>query len=254
MSKHFCLKKPCPILVQGLIRVGGGLQRSPFFLNVKHLIILPKNHHVTHLIINFFHQKEGHSGVQHTLAATRTQFWVINGHATVRKVLNECRICRLKYPARGSQIMAPLPVHRITPGIPAYTCIGVDYAGSFFIKAGHTTLKRYLCVFTCLATRAVHLEPSFLSSNLSAVYKLSWHITNNIFGQRLQFRWRGEGASRRLQTTRQTSHMRSIESAIHQVALQSSGRESSMRSVGERHSQRSQNHVGSYRSATSAYR
>ena len=161
VSKHSCLRKLCPIFVQGLIRVGGRLQRSPFSLDVKHPIILPKNHHVTHLIIKFFHQKEGHSGVQHTLAATRAQFWVINGHATVRKVLNECRICRLKYPVSGSQIMAPLPVHRVTPGKPAFTCVGVDYAGPFFIKAGRTTLKRYLCVFTCLATRAVHLEPSF---------------------------------------------------------------------------------------------
>ena len=58
VSKHPCLRKLCPILVQGLIRVGARLQRSPFSLDVKHPIILPKNHHVTHLIINFFYQKE----------------------------------------------------------------------------------------------------------------------------------------------------------------------------------------------------
>ena len=57
--------------------------------------------------------------------------------------------------------MAPLSVHRVTPGKPAFTCVGVDYAGPFFVKAERTTLKRYLCIFTCLATRAVHLDPSF---------------------------------------------------------------------------------------------
>ena len=42
VSKHSCLRKLCPILVQGLIRVNGQLQRSLFSLDVKHLIILPK--------------------------------------------------------------------------------------------------------------------------------------------------------------------------------------------------------------------
>ena len=58
VSKNSCLRKLCPILVQGLICVGGRLQRSPFSLDVKHPIILPKKHHVTHLIINFFIKKK----------------------------------------------------------------------------------------------------------------------------------------------------------------------------------------------------
>ena len=59
--------------------------------------------------------------------------------------------------------MAPLPLHRVTSHLPAFTHVGVDYAGPFLIKSGRNQLKsgRYLCVFTCLATRAVHLEPSF---------------------------------------------------------------------------------------------
>ena len=50
------------------------------------------------------------------------------------EVLNECRICCLKYPASGSQSMAPLAVHRVTPGKPAFTCVGVDYAGRNTLK------------------------------------------------------------------------------------------------------------------------
>ena len=125
-----------------------------------HPIILSKTHYVTHLIINFFHKKEGHSGVQHTLAATRTQCWVINGHATVRKILNKCKICRLKYFASGSQIMALLPVHRVTRGKPAFTCMGVGYAGPFFYKSWAEYFKA-LSLRIYLLIRDVHLKPFF---------------------------------------------------------------------------------------------
>ena len=40
--------------------------------------------------------------------------------------------------------------------------IGVDFAGPFVIKlARKMTAKRYLCLFTCASTRAVHLEVAF---------------------------------------------------------------------------------------------
>ena len=159
--KSSSLKKLCPVLDQGVLRVGGRLQRSPFSIDIKHPIILPRSHHVTELIINFFHEKEGHCGPQHTLAAVRTRYWIVKGHATVRKALRKCRICRIKYGVGGEQIMAPLPGPRVTPGKPAFTCVGVDYAGPFFTKVGRNRLKRYLCVFTCLSSRAVHIELSF---------------------------------------------------------------------------------------------
>ena len=45
----------------------------------------------------------------------------------------------------------------------AFDRIGIDYAGPFLTKQGRGKIraKRYLCLFTCLATRAVHLEMSY---------------------------------------------------------------------------------------------
>ena len=57
--------------------------------------------------------------------------------------------------------MAPLPIFRVTPGKPAFTCVGLDFAGPFLTKSGRSLTKRYLCIFTCLASRAVHLEVAF---------------------------------------------------------------------------------------------
>ena len=42
----------------------------------------------------------------------------------------------------------------------AFAKCGIDYAGPFLTKQGRSKVrqKRYLCLFTCAATRAVHLE------------------------------------------------------------------------------------------------
>jgi hypothetical protein len=60
-------------------------------------------------------------------------------------------------------MMAPLPGVRVKLPLKAFDRIGVDYGGPFRTKQGRgkPRAKRYLCLFTCLATRAVHLEMSY---------------------------------------------------------------------------------------------
>ena len=60
--------------------------------------------------------------------------------------------------------MAPLPVARVTQGQPPFSAVGVDYFGPLLVKYRRGTVKRYGCVFTCMATRAIHIE---VSSDLS---------------------------------------------------------------------------------------
>ena len=54
--------------------------------------------------------------------------------------------------------MANLPKERLTPENPPFTSVGVDYFGHMYVQQGHSHVKRYLCVFTCLTTRAVHIK------------------------------------------------------------------------------------------------
>lgn len=54
--------------------------------------------------------------------------------------------------------MADLPLSRVLPDEPPFTRTGVDYFGPFTVKQGRTTAKRYGVIFTCLATRAIHIE------------------------------------------------------------------------------------------------
>ena len=56
------------------------------------------------------------------------------------------------------QEMAPLPAYRVTASH-TFASTGVDFCGPFLIKSrGRAHHKRYVCLFVCAATRAVHLE------------------------------------------------------------------------------------------------
>ncbi|XP_022796094.1 uncharacterized protein LOC111334569 [Stylophora pistillata] len=121
--------------------------------------LLPRNHVFTSLVINGFHEKLMHADASHTLAATRREFWIPQGRATVRRVLLKCLRCGLyqggphRMPA-----MAPYPRSRIQES-PSFTYTCLDYLEPLYVKVSRpsATQKVWLCLFTCLAVRAIHL-------------------------------------------------------------------------------------------------
>ena len=158
LSKSNPLRKLRPIVHQGLLRVGGRLRNARENFDVKHSIILPSSHHVTRLLIEDHHCLMGHSGMASTWTSLRQRFWIIKGAATVRKISRKCLFCRKRNASPGKQIMADLPEGRLSVNNPVFYVTGVDYFGSFEIKQGRSYVKRYGCLFTCLSTRAVHIE------------------------------------------------------------------------------------------------
>ena len=57
----------------------------------------------------------------------------------------------------GEQKIADLPVHRLAEA-PLFTYCGVDMFGPFVIKQQRNEIQRYGAMFTCIASRAVHIE------------------------------------------------------------------------------------------------
>ena len=161
VSSSSKIKRLSPILVDGLLRVGGRLERAPVEYEARHALILPKDGHVTDLIIRSSHCLEGHGGINHTLANLRQKFWLVHGRVSVRRVLNKCMTCRRRNALVGEQIMAPLPKERLIPDLVPFTNTGVDYFGPLFTKVGRSSAKRYGCLFTCMASRAVHIELAY---------------------------------------------------------------------------------------------
>ena len=158
------IKKSSPIyeldpnLVNDLLCVGGRLQQAPIENEAKHPIILPKKHHVVQLLVRHFHDLSGHSGIEHTLSLTRRRYWIVKGRSSVRSIVNLCFDCKRRHAPVQQQKMSELPVDRVTPSQPPFTCVGVDCFGPFVVRRGRSEVKRYGVLFTCLAIRAVHVE------------------------------------------------------------------------------------------------
>ena len=76
------------------------------------------------------------------------------------------------------QVMAPLPLHRLTMSMRAFTRIAVDYGGPFITMQGRGKKREkcYLCLFTCLTSRAVHLKMAYgldEDSFMNTFYKMA---------------------------------------------------------------------------------
>ena len=158
VKKSSPLRRLNPCLIDGTLRVGGRLSEAAIPAAAKHQLILPKNGHITDLIIRDTHERLGHQGREHVLSVLRSVYWIVDGNAAVRRVLSKCVSCRKRQAAAVTQVMSDLPRERITPDEPPFTRVGTDYFGPFYTKNGRKQFKRYGVLFTCLTTRAVHIE------------------------------------------------------------------------------------------------
>jgi hypothetical protein len=129
--------------------------------DVKFPKILPKLHHVTSLFIRAAHDKSEHAyGVDWTLAEVRKEFWIPKGRQAVKKAVKGCPPCKRNFGRPSQQQLAPAPLHRITGILQAFAYCGLDFGGPYLTKQhrGIPRAKRYLCLFCCTKTRAVHFE------------------------------------------------------------------------------------------------
>ena len=147
----------------GILRVGGRLRRAEMEYGEKHPIILPKNHHVSRLVAKHHHLQVHHQGRQITGGAIRQAgFWLIGGHDTVTKVVGACVPCKKLRGPPLEQRMADLPPDR-TEVCPPFTNVGFDVFGPWAVqtrktRGGTANAKRWGLVFTCLSSRAIHIE------------------------------------------------------------------------------------------------
>jgi hypothetical protein len=142
----------------GLLRVGGRLGKSRSLPeDLMHPVILPKKSHITTLVIRHSHEKVAHAGRGNSLNELRSKYWITNANSAVRHYISKCVRCRRLRTVVGEQMMADLPKDRVTPA-PPFTYCAVDYFGPYLVKEGRKQLKIYGVLFTCLASRAIHLE------------------------------------------------------------------------------------------------
>lgn len=147
---------------KGILRSGGRLQNSSLPKEAIFPILLPYKSALTKLVFTHHHVKGYHSGVQATLASIRDSFWIVKGRKKVESVIRKCRKCK-RFQAKSYKLppYPPLPKSRVSPD-PVFTNTGLDYLGPFFVKfkigEEKFTSKVWVCIFTCLGCRALHLE------------------------------------------------------------------------------------------------
>ena len=83
-----------PFFDDGFLKVGGRLQQSVQLSdNQKFPVILPKESHLSYLIVKSTHENFLHAGQNVVLAETRSQFWIVNARTLIRKTLKNCVKC-----------------------------------------------------------------------------------------------------------------------------------------------------------------
>ena len=157
VSSSSSLLKLAPMLQGGLIVVGGRLGLSDLPEGQKHPIILPKKHLLSVAVLTHVHRR-AHLGSEWVLTQVKEKFHIPGARTLLSKIRKECVRCNRYFSAPQHQLMAELPKERLTPGPYAFSHAAVDLFGNFFVKVGRARHKRYGVVFTCMASRAVHIE------------------------------------------------------------------------------------------------
>lgn len=162
VNKNSKLTSLNPVVdVFGILKVGGRLQHAGLSEELKHPTILPQRSHFTDLVIAEAHEKTLHGGPQLMLNYLRSKYWVVGAKTLVKFYCRKCTKCLRYSPPVNQPFMGQLPSARATANRP-FQQSGVDYAGPISLRTskgrGHHSYKGYICLFVCMATRAIHLE------------------------------------------------------------------------------------------------
>ncbi|XP_039265786.2 uncharacterized protein LOC120341362 [Styela clava] len=139
-------------------RVGGRLRQFELQPDHRNPAILPPYHHATKLLIDTVHCEHGHCGSNQVQAYLLQKYWILHLQSAVAKVLRECMPCKIRSARPGKQWMSDMPAVRLCAGNRPFFHSFVDYFGLIKVKLGRSERKRYGVIFTCLSTRAIHLE------------------------------------------------------------------------------------------------
>lgn len=160
VSKQSRIRKLNPTIDEdGFLVVRGRLKHSSLPRSANQPRILPKDHSLSLLLAHEAHSSLAmHAGRETSTFRLREHYWVIGARTLMKKVIRNCFVCKRFRNPLMQQRMAELPRDRVTADQPPFYSTGVDCFGPFMVKRGRSLEKRYGCIFSCNASRAVHLE------------------------------------------------------------------------------------------------
>ena len=184
LSSHFLahvrslIVKPC-LEDNGLLTCNGGLQYAQHLpYDIRYPMIPTRKNWISKLKVNHNHLRRYHSTVTNqTLAMLCGRYWVMHGKEEIRECEGQCCDCRRRRSKASTKLMVPLPGSRLQLPLRPFARAAVDYGGPFYTITGRgkRRAERYLSLFTCLTSRAVHLKIAFAldsDSFLNAFYRM----------------------------------------------------------------------------------
>lgn len=149
------------ILKDSLITSEGRLHNSSLEDTSKYPIFLPSKHYLTYLIVIECHSRVFHSGVTSTISRIRQEYWIPKIRQIVKSIIFKCILCKKLNGKPFAKPKSPPLVQDRVKEAPSFTVTGVDFSGYYHVMSPANPkleIKVYICLFTCAATRCVHLE------------------------------------------------------------------------------------------------
>lgn len=164
LPKTSSLYRLDPFLQDQMLKVRGRINKAAVVATKKTPIILHGRHPFTRLLVEHAHRLAGHANNERVINELRQRYWIVNLRPTVRAIALRCQFCRVRRATPAPPTAGDLPAERLAEAQRPFTNCGVDYFGPMEVVIGRRREKRWGALFTCLTTRAVHLE---LVSSLS---------------------------------------------------------------------------------------
>ena len=149
---------------EGIIRSKSRLNKEEIYgFDKTYPVILNRQSGLAKLIAEQTHFEIGHPVGHNAVKARIASKYVIFGLGTlINSIKWRCVICQIRQGKPSQQLQAALPVARLGKRMRPFADTGLDYAGPFELKMGRGKARKkvWVLVLTCLATRAVHFEPT----------------------------------------------------------------------------------------------
>ena len=104
------------------------------------------------------HEDKHHERTEYVRSLVQQRFWVIGIRNALGSIKSNCVKCRKLAVQAIHPHMADLPGERVEGNVYPFKSTGIDYFGSFEVTVLRRPVKHWCCLFSCLVTRAVHIE------------------------------------------------------------------------------------------------
>ena len=146
--------------INGVMVVGARIESwEEHTYNRKNPILLKSDCYLAKLYAQHIHDT-CHLGISSVAVKVQSKFWVIGLRRLLKSIQFKCVVCRKLRSEVQQQIMGLVPNERLSPA-PAWSYTSVDLFGPYSIRGETNKRSRsrgYGVIFTCMLTRAVHLD------------------------------------------------------------------------------------------------